>query len=139
MLSKNVKTSSDEQRIDNKGCSTYFTLVSYQCIRQYLVQWMWSNSLRLLAIINSGLTYTRVCVCIYVHLKCVYNVSDDPVDLLIDYFKKFGQKLCCFDDTHHFVSKLSSTADVDKVSMTALITFHVKNILWIVLNHKNFS
>ena len=38
----------------------------------------------------------------------------------------------------HFISKLSSTADVDKVSMTALITFHVKNILWIVLNHKNF-
>ena len=91
----------------------------------------------MLAIINSGLTYACVCVCIYVHLKCVYNVSDDPVDLLIDYFKKFGHKLCCFDDTHHFISKLSSTADVDKVSMTALITFHVKNILWIVLNHKN--
>ena len=56
----------------------------------------------------------------------MYNVSDDPVDLLIDYFKKFSQKLCCFNDTHHFISKLSSTADVDKVSMTALLLFMLK-------------
>ena len=58
-----------------------------------------------------------ICMCTY---KCVY-VSDDPVDLLIDYFKKFGHKPCCFDDTHHFITKLLSTADADKVSMAALI------------------
>ena len=92
-----------------------------------------------MAIINFGLTYTCVCVCIYVHLKCVYNVSDDPVDLLIDYFKKFVHKPCSSDDTHHFITKLLSTAEADNVSMTALITFHVKNISWIVLNHKKFS
>ena len=59
--------------------------------------------------------YTYVCV----HTN-VY-VSDDPVHLLIDYFMKFGHKLCCFDDTHHFITELLSTADADKVSMTALI------------------
>ena len=48
-------------------------------------------------------------------------VSDDPVDLLIDYFKKFGHKPCSFDDTHHFITKLLSTADADKVSMADLI------------------
>ena len=59
----------------------------------------------------------HICMCTY---KCVY-VSDDPVDLLIDYFKKFGHKPCCFDDTHHFIAKLLSTADADKVSKAALI------------------
>ena len=61
--------------------------------------------------------------CIYIRMctyKCVY-VSDDPVDLLIDCFNKFAHKLCCFDDTHHFITELLSTADADKVSMTALI------------------
>ena len=62
-------------------------------------------------------TYTYVRICTY---KCVY-VSDDPVDLLIDYFKKFAHKPCCFNDTHHFITKLLSTADGDKVSMAALI------------------
>ena len=74
-----------------------------------------------MVLIFQNLGCTNVCIytymCIY---KCVY-VSDDPVDLLIDYFKKFGHKPCCFDDTHHFITKLLSTVDADKVSMTALI------------------
>ena len=61
--------------------------------------------------------YIYVRMCTY---NCVY-VSDDPVDLLMDYFKKFGHKPCCFDDTHHFITKLLSTTDADKVSMAALI------------------
>ena len=61
--------------------------------------------------------YIYVRMCAY---KCVY-VSDDPVDFLIDYFKKFGHKLCCLDDTHHLITKLLITADADKVSITALI------------------
>ena len=61
--------------------------------------------------------YIYVRMCTY---KFVY-VSNDPVDMLIDYFKKFGHKLYCFDDTYHFITKLLSTADADKVSMTALI------------------
>ena len=51
------------------------------------------------------------------------NISiclDEPLDLLIDYFKKFGHKPCCFDDTHVFITKLLSTADADKVSMASL-------------------
>ena len=65
--------------------------------------------------------YTYTCVCIRMCASRFVYVSDDPVDLLIDYFKKFGHKPCCFDDTHHFITKLLSTADADKVSMTALI------------------
>ena len=45
----------------------------------------------------------------------MYNCLDEPLDLLVDYFKKFGHKPCCFDDTHIFITKLLSTADADKV------------------------
>ena len=72
---------------------------------------------------NIGCTYVCIHACVHIRMctyKCVH-VSDDPVDLLIDYFKKFSHKLYCFDDTHHFITKLLSTADADKVSMAALI------------------
>ena len=45
----------------------------------------------------------------------MYNCLDEPLDLLVNYFKKFGHKPCCFDDTHIFISKLLSAADADKV------------------------
>ena len=63
--------------------------------------------------------YVYICIRICAY-KCVY-VSDDAVDFLIDYFKMFAHKLCCFDGTHHLITKLLSTADVDKVSIAALI------------------
>ena len=72
---------------------------------------------------NLGCTYICIYECVHIRM-CTYNcvyVSDDPVDLLIDYFKKFGHKPCCFDDTHHFITKLLSTTGADKVSMAALI------------------
>ena len=41
---------------------------------------------------------------------------------MVDYFKKFGHMLAVlFDDTHHFITKLLSTADADKVSIAAVI------------------
>ena len=56
-----------------------------------------------------------------VHKNVYMYVSDDPVDWLIDCFKKFDHKPYCFDDTHHLITELLSTADADKVSMTVLI------------------
>ena len=64
-------------------------------------------------------SYT-VCVCV-----CICNISDDPLDLLVDYFKKFGHKPCCFDDTHGYITKLLNTADADKVGVASL-TLHVR-------------
>ena len=58
-------------------------------------------------------------VCTYVD---IYNCSlDEPLDLLIDYFKKFGQKLCCFDDTRVFITKLLSASDADKAGGSSFI------------------
>ena len=58
-----------------------------------------------------------------VHTLCIkyLNFSDQPLDLLIDYFKKFGHKPCCFDHTHGFVTKLLNTADADKVRMASVV------------------
>ena len=54
--------------------------------------------------------------------RYIYNCSlDEPLDLLINYFKKFGQKLCCFDDTHIFITKLLNTSDADKVGGSSFI------------------
>ena len=58
-----------------------------------------------------------MCVSLYVR---ICNISDDPLDLLIDYFKKFGHKPCCFDDTHGYITKLLNIADADKVGVASL-------------------
>ena len=49
---------------------------------------------------------------------------DEPLDVLVDYFKTFGHKLCCFDDTHVYITKLLTTADADKVGMATIIVHH---------------
>ena len=54
----------------------------------------------------------------------IYNCSlDKLLDSLINYFKKFGHKPCCFDDTHIFITKLLSAADADKVGWASYIFF----------------
>ena len=67
--------------------------------------------------------YLRMCVHMYISTyihMCISICLDEPLDLLVDYFKKFGHKPCCFDDTHVFITKLLSTADADKVSVASL-------------------
>ena len=61
-----------------------------------------------------------LCLCAYVG-KIISYCLDDPLDLLVDYFKTFGHKPCCFDDTHVFITKLLTTADADKVGMANII------------------
>ena len=60
-------------------------------------------------------------------LKTCYMVIaayiDKPLNLLINYFKKFGHKPCCFDDTHIFITKLLSATDADKVGWPGF--FHI--------------
>ena len=63
-----------------------------------------------------------VCICT---LTILYFL-DEPLDLLTDYYKKFGHKQpCCFHDTHGFVTKLLSTADADKVGVASLFIVYV--------------
>ena len=73
-------------------------------------------------------TYMYICILVYVYV-CMYlqyvtfliAYVDEPLDLLVDYFKKFGHKPCCFDDTHVFITKLLTTTDADKVGVAPLV------------------
>ena len=52
--------------------------------------------------------------------------------MLVDYFKTFGHKPCCFDDTHVFITKLLTTADADKVDVATIIVYHIIESVYIV-------
>ena len=61
-------------------------------------------------------------VCMLTDKQCTYfclYFPEEPLVLLMEYFRRFSHKPCCFDDTHGFISKLLTDEDIDKVGVAS--------------------